>query len=734
MKKNTVIVCLVGLGVLNGCGGESSGSAKPTAHNQTLFAAVPQDAIFQPQELVPNSSAMIYTQAGRLVRFVHTGHTLSLVDTKGVTHGAIQKEHNSFLYIPQTATDESHSIDTLVYQDDDEQKTIKIQINSDPLYPEQWHLHNLGQASYTDLNLPADGKTDINMKDALASGYLGKGITVAVVDHGVQLTHPDLNVGEGSMNLLPGFNIMPVINGHGTAVAGIIAEKGWNNIGGRGVAPDAKIISFNMLDATSSAFDFARSHGFAKAVKPSGVAPLNLDEQTLDGLARIYNESWGSIGFCANEYASICMYNQIHKGITKQGALLGFDGKGIIYIKSSANNEQGYEWTDERYYQPTDKEAIDYRTFDPQVTPKTINHGLPFRGAMLSLYQNSPYVTVVGAVTAQGKQASYSGSGANMFISGLGGERPYGRIITTDVMGCTESSGFANFSVVDSFVDGFNQGRLLENANCDYDAAMDGTSAATPVVSGAVADILSVNDDLSWRDVRNILAHTAKQIDLDSPSVTLALKDGDLIAQNGWITNAAGLHFNNRYGFGLIDIDKAIAMAKTYPSNTLGPLIEYPTVKPIQPLEKAIPDASAKGLTDTLKVDKSGTIETVSLQVNIDHERLNDLQVELISPKGTHAIVLNPYNGIPLVSANPLYRMHNLQFTFDINTFWGEPMQGQWTLKVYDANDKVYSQNVSTSAADFVHSHLIVATNNSTPGIMHNWSIQINGHADNKGA
>ena len=44
---------------------------------------------------------------------------------------------------------------------------------------------------------------------------------------------------------------------HGTNVAGIIAAEGWNNKGGRGVAPNAQLVGYNYLN--SSAFTEANS-------------------------------------------------------------------------------------------------------------------------------------------------------------------------------------------------------------------------------------------------------------------------------------------------------------------------------------------------------------------------------------------------------------------------------------------------------------------------------------------
>jgi serine protease len=78
----------------------------------------------------------------------------------------------------------------------------------------------------------------------------GAGVTVAVIDSGVDATHPDL---QGQV--LPGLDLVdPKGNGdtdlvgHGTTVAAIIAGRGDDNAGVIGIAPKAKILPVRVLN------------------------------------------------------------------------------------------------------------------------------------------------------------------------------------------------------------------------------------------------------------------------------------------------------------------------------------------------------------------------------------------------------------------------------------------------------------------------------------------------------
>lgn len=83
-------------------------------------------------------------------------------------------------------------------------------------------------------------------------GYTGAGIKIAIIDSGVNYSHPDLGGGIGDgYKVIDGYDFVnedpdPMDdNGHGTHVAGIAAANGSL----KGVAPDAKILAVKVLDS-----------------------------------------------------------------------------------------------------------------------------------------------------------------------------------------------------------------------------------------------------------------------------------------------------------------------------------------------------------------------------------------------------------------------------------------------------------------------------------------------------
>jgi serine protease len=128
---------------------------------------------------------------------------------------------------------------------------------NDPAFKDQWAL----------------GK--ISAETAWATGT-GLGITIAVVDTGADLGHPDL-----AAKLVPGRNFVTPGQppqddyGHGTHVAGIAGASTANGVGVAGAAPSAKIMPLKVLDnkGEGSSEDIAAAVDYAVA---NGAQVVNL--------------------------------------------------------------------------------------------------------------------------------------------------------------------------------------------------------------------------------------------------------------------------------------------------------------------------------------------------------------------------------------------------------------------------------------------------------------------------
>ena len=153
-------------------------------------------------------------------------------------------------------------------------------LSDDPYEPYQWLLDNTGSNLSGISSLPNVEQTPDADTDGVEArlGATGRGVVVAIVDSGVDLTHPELahaawvNPGEdcdsGSGNGIDddgngyvddcsgwdfGDNDRQMFDGsnnaHGTHVAGIVAARSGNGQGVAGVAPDAKIMDLKVSDS-----------------------------------------------------------------------------------------------------------------------------------------------------------------------------------------------------------------------------------------------------------------------------------------------------------------------------------------------------------------------------------------------------------------------------------------------------------------------------------------------------
>ena len=115
----------------------------------------------------------------------------------------------------------------------------------------------------------------------------GNGVKVAVVDTGVALHHPDLQVAGGECTV-PGeapTAYGPLGGDHGSHCAGIIAARGSAPTGVRGVAPSAALYSFRVFPKVTPANPHAGASNFAiaKAIDRAVAAGCDLLNLSLGG-------------------------------------------------------------------------------------------------------------------------------------------------------------------------------------------------------------------------------------------------------------------------------------------------------------------------------------------------------------------------------------------------------------------------------------------------------------------
>ena len=285
--------------------------------------------------------------------------------------------------------------------------------------------------------------------------------------------------------------------------------------------------------------------------------------------------------------------------------------------------------------------------------------------------------TAACAVDSRDGRAGYSEMGANLWVCAPANDRP-------GTLG--ESAG------------------ILTTENSDqYISDFAGTSAAAPIVSGVAALTRSANPDLTWRDIKLILAATARKNDPASSG----WEDG--AAKYGADSPGDRYHFNHAYGFGVVDAGAAVELAKEW---TNIPALESATAESGE-LDLEVPDAPGAGetasVTSTLTLETSiGFAEYVEVRTSFQHDSFRDLEIVLVSPSGAESRLAVPLDTVTdggfFGTYLPLYG----SYRFGSAKHLGEDPNGEWKLRITD--------------------HYAIAD-----GLLESWTITVYGHEQQAG-
>jgi subtilisin family serine protease len=639
-------VCLAVSVLVTGCGGNGS------SNTPVIQPPVAQPASVSLNVMGTSSSTVSGTLAAsdpQGLPLTFTVATSPVVGTASITAAS-----GAFSYtVPGLVTQSTDSFTVSVSNGRASAVTavVTVQLNGDPLLTNQWHIQNAGRSAFSSV-LPRAGN-DMNVAAAWAAGYSGRGLKVAVVDSGLEVAHEDL---AANVDLANSFNFSNgtsdpsrptsyVGSDHGTSVAGIIGAAAFNNKGGRGVAYNARLRGYNYLENQSLA-------NFASA----------LGGMTISADNAVFNASFGASAAAWQSY-DLAVNSASGNLLTLRGGL------GAVLVNAAGNDFES--WDD-----PSGAGACS------NANTYGVSCGDPLHDKRLS----GITPLIVGALNADGVKSSYSSAGSALWVSAPGGE--YGRdaqyvtssdpnafkpaIVTTGRTGCANTDLTYARNALDSL------GANPLAAKCQYTALMNGTSSAAPNVSGVVALMLEANPNLGWRDVRYILARTARKVDpaLGPVTTTRLLSGRSITLDQGWVQNAAGYWFSNWYGFGAVDAAAAVSMAKSYASNL--PAEQQVVYNWPSALGLTVPAASTSGLTFTVNVSAPfTTVEHVLVFPNIIlTPAVWCNQIEVVSPSGTKSILLHAANGFSQSSAMTVRALSN--------AFYGEPVNGTWKLTFFN--------------------------------------------------
>lgn len=523
----------------------------------------------------------------------------------------------------------------------------------DPDFGQLWGLLNTGQNSGT-------AGADIKATDAWDISTGSHEVVIGVIDSGMDYNHPDLvdnrwvNPGDlpgstyGYSTLNAELDPMDS-DSHGTHVAGTIGATGNNGIGVVGVNWNVTLLPCQFLGPTGGS-----TAGAIECINYFTDLKLNHGVNV-----KATNNSWGG-----GSYSD-----------TLRAAIESGGDAGILFIAAAGNSGVDADSTP-MYPAAYDLDAIvSVASTDRNDQLSIFTSGASNYGAV-SVDLGAPGSAILSTVPGGG-YASYSGTSmASPHVAGaaalLWSVNP--DITPLEMKSILMDSGDSLSALEGKTVSGKRLN--LANAMVDADPTPSFRLSITPrnqqITAGDSAQYtVDIGNIADWMgevaltvDVDPALEGVSLSADTAEPGQSLTL-DVNTSAETAW----------GSYQFTVTGTDTATGelVKSVNASLEILPqgLQDYPYSNDNA---SPIPDNTAEGISSVISVPQSGSLFGVNVSVDITHTWRGDLIVMLRSPQGTEHTLHNRTGGSE----------DNLVQSWQLDSFNGEEMQGDWTLTVSD--------------------------------------------------
>ncbi|MDG1846699.1 MAG: S8 family serine peptidase [Acidimicrobiales bacterium] len=558
-------------------------------------------------------------------------------------------------------------------------------------------------------------------------------VVVAVIDSGVDVSHPDLaNViwensneiagngidddGNGYVDDLNGWDFINNDNqpedgnGHGTHVSGTIAAVRNNGLGVAGVANNVKIMPLRFLDSAG------------KGYLSNAISALNY---AISNGAPISNNSWGGGGYSQSLHTAIGAANEAGHTFVAAAGNSGLNIDAVATYPAAYDNDN----------------VISVAAIDSSGNLASFSNYGPNNVDIAS-----PGVSIVSTVSHQ-----YCGqsSGADCYASfdGTSMAAPHVTGVVALILGMRPGSTPQEISQI--LRDSARTSSGLYGA-VSFGAELDAAAAVTLASS---TGSISFPDHTQGETIfqNDIISVTAFAVQSDGTDVSAAVNWKDISG------NSLGTGATLTYGASVLGELRLMAEVEDSTGITLrnvatfaiteGPVFEF--TSPLHPVEPesgeifqadwtwegpseetanlllqsissydiegtyAMPDIKNKpDLSEfTFAVEGTGDVDDLLLGIRLDHTYLADLNISLVHPDGTEVLLAkrdggfndNYGNGDASCAGNLSYFTDNAAESISdrsppyvggvrpreqLSAFDGKPKAGNWTLRILDDWDQ----------------------------------------------